>query len=95
MALQTVLSAVNANTASAAFDVSGPFTVSTVGLRQGETVEIQIADTDTEARYNRCGYEGALIDNVARTFTVYGAWKARAVPRGLKSDSSVTVLFNQ
>ena len=95
MALQVALSSVSANTPGTVLDVSGPFTVTAVGLRFGETVEIQIVDTDTEARYNRCGSDGAIVDNVAKTFTVYGAWKVRAVPRGLKADSSVTVLVNQ
>lgn len=95
MALQTVLSAVSANTVSSAVDVTDDFTVSTVGLRSGECVVIEIADTDTNARYNKCGPLGVISDQTAYTFSVKGAWKLRARPVGLTSSSSLTVLVNQ
>ena len=95
MAAQTVLNAVSSNSASSAVDVTGAFTVSTIGLPTGATVAIQIADTDTEARYNLCGPKGVIVDQTVVTFQVEGAWKVRAKPSGLVASSALTVIVNQ
>lgn len=88
--MTVLLNAVTTDTASSGQSLSGPATVYTSGTFDGASVEIQVAPSDTAAKYVPAGRDAVLLQPGVISIDVLGAYYLKAVSKGSGASTAIT-----